>query len=113
MRVLPWFNAAAEPAPGFSWCGKVDPARSTEFVRKWGGRGDEPGASTTRGAFTRTVGCHVSDRSRVQVFDVHGGLVDIHHVSGAGDLTGVSVGDAGDVWAADDASAACIGWAGR
>ena len=72
------------------------------FVRKWGGRGDEPGR------FDHPWGIHahggllyVSDRSRVQVFDAYGGLVDVHHVSGAGDLTGVSVGDAGDVWAAD------------
>ena len=72
------------------------------FVRKWGGRGDEPGR------FDHPWGIHahggllyVSDRSRVQVFDAYGGLVDIHHVSGAGDLTGVSVGAAGDVWAAD------------
>ena len=83
---------------------------STEFKRKWGGRGDEPGR------FDHPWGIHahggllyVSDRSRVQVFDVYGGLVDVHHVSGtgagrgngAGDLTGVSVGANGDVWAAD------------
>ena len=45
----------------------------------------------------------------MQVFDVYGGLVDVHHVSGtgagrgngAGDLTGVSVGANGDVWATD------------
>ena len=86
-----------------SWVKRVLHAiHGHEFVRKWGGCGDEPGR------FDHPWGIHahggllyVSDRSRVQVFDVHGGLVDIHHVSGAGDLTGVSVGDAGDVWAAD------------
>ena len=68
-------------------------------MRKWGGRGDEPAASTTRGAFTRTVGSSTCPTGRGCRSSTSGGLVDIHHVSGA--KTDASVGDAGDVWAAD------------